>query len=89
VLVLAGVPDALPPDEGPDRRDQRPGPPSGSHLRRLYELWPMLLSMACGTLVLTLGTVDLLIDWTVTPGAMPLYGALLAVATGGAVLGRK
>jgi hypothetical protein len=49
----------------------------------------MLLSMASGALVLTLGTVDLLIDWTVTPGAMPLYGALLAVSTGGAVLGRR
>lgn len=49
----------------------------------------MLLSMACGTLCLVLMTADLLKDWTITGGAMPGYAALLAVATGGAVLGRK
>jgi hypothetical protein len=49
----------------------------------------MLLSMACGILCLVLLTADLTEDWNVTGGAMPAYAALLAVATGGAVLGRK
>lgn len=49
----------------------------------------MFLSMACGSLCLVLLSVDLLLDWNVTAGAMPAYAALLAVSTGGAVLGRK
>jgi hypothetical protein len=49
----------------------------------------MAFSMACGILALVLIAADLVGDWNVTGGAMPVYAALLAVATGGAVLGRK
>lgn len=66
-----------------------PPPPPRGLLQRAGAGWPMAFSILCGLLCLVLATADLLQDWNVNGGAMPLYAALLAVATGGAVLGRK
>lgn len=81
---------AGPPEPEDHSRHANPYPPGPLQPPRWFlRWWPVITAITSWSLCLILIAADLLEDWEVGVGAMPVYAALLAVGGAAVPLGRR